>query len=65
MLAVLILYVCLDGNCKTVTPPALQPETLVSCSILGQVHALEWLNDHPKYILQGWGCQIGQKERQS
>jgi len=35
----------------------------MSCAMEGQLIALQWLDDHPKWTLRGWRCRSGRPER--
>lgn len=64
MLATLVLHICLAASptiCRDETPPALAPINFVACEIKGEEAAQEWLGDHPKWALKGWGCQVGKR----
>jgi hypothetical protein len=62
MTALLVLIVCIGTDCRDIAPP-LDPVPLTVCLIKGEEAAQPWLNDHPKYSLRGWRCQVGQRER--
>jgi hypothetical protein len=48
--------------CREERPPidAVSP---MACIIQGQQVAAEWLEEHPKWQLSGWRCQLGRRER--
>ncbi len=62
MMATLILVVCLGGgDCRD---ERLSPQVAaMDCAIFGQVLAQDWLNDHPKYRLAQYRCEIGDRGR--
>ena len=65
MIATIILVVCLTGapdHCED-RDPLLPPVGLTECAVLGQQMARDWLEDHPKYALKGWRCQMGERGR--
>lgn len=57
MIATLILVVCLNGACRDERMPV--DVTFGQCAVLGQQIAHDWLEEHPKYTLGGWKCQVG------
>jgi len=61
----LILIVCLAGApdvCREEQPPV-DVASVMSCAMEGQLIALQWLDDHPKWTLRGWRCRSGRPER--
>lgn len=53
----LILVVCLAAapdTCRDVDP--MVQMTPVACQTMGQMAALAWLDEHPKWRLRGWRC---------
>lgn len=57
----LVLVVCLSATpsiCREEQPPmdAVSP---MSCAVQGQLIAVEWLEDHPKWQLAAWRCEVG------
>ena len=61
----LILLVCLAASpeiCHEERPPV-QVVSSSSCIMEGQLIAAEWLEEHPKWMLRGWQCQSGSREK--
>jgi len=61
----LILLVCLAASpetCREERPPV-EVETGLSCLMQGQLIAVEWLEEHPKWTLRGWQCKLGVPEK--
>lgn len=61
----LILIVCLAATpdvCRE-EQPAVDIARAMSCAMEGQLIALQWLDDHPKWTLRGWRCRSGGPER--
>jgi hypothetical protein len=61
----LILVVCLSATpdiCRE-EPSRVEITTPMVCLIQGQQIAAEWIEEHPKWRLQGWRCQFGQQRR--
>ncbi|HWI25722.1 MAG TPA: hypothetical protein VN668_02050 [Stellaceae bacterium] len=61
----LVLIVCLSGSpstCHEETPPidAINP---MACMVQGQQIAAQWLEDHPKWRLDGWRCKFGPRQQ--
>lgn len=54
----IVLTVCLitaPGICHDESPP-IAVISGIQCMMQGQQIAAEWLEDHPKWMLQGWRC---------
>lgn len=67
MLVEIILVVCLlasPDRCEEQRPP-IDRLSLVGCLSDGQLIAIEWLNEHPKWRLAGWRCRIGPRVTES
>jgi hypothetical protein len=67
MITTLILVVCLSGtpnNCHEERPP-IDVASPMACMIQGQQMAAQWLEEHPKWRLNGWRCQFGPPEKQT
>lgn len=65
MTATLLLTVCLNLTiCQEVSPPLGEG---TSCDgIGGQIAALLWLAEHPKWnLIPGWRCRYGVPERKA
>jgi hypothetical protein len=63
----LILIVCLSGTpdvCREEQPP-IEVSNAMSCFVQGQQIAAEWLEEHPKWRLEGWRCRLGPREKQA
>ena len=63
----LILVVCLSGTpavCHEEQPP-IEATSAMSCLVRGQEIAAEWLEEHPKWHLEGWRCRFGPREKQA
>ncbi len=63
----LILVVCLSGTpgvCHEEQPP-IDVTSAMSCLVQGQQLAAEWLEEHPKWRLEGWRCRLGPREKQA
>ncbi len=61
-----ILVVCLSHlgtSCKEVEPSLAEPIGLAGCMVLGPRIGMEWMEQHPKWELKGWKCQIGRRNR--
>jgi hypothetical protein len=61
----LILLVCLaasPGVCQEERPP-MDAVSSTACMMQGQLIAVEWLEEHPKWMLKGWQCRSGPPER--
>jgi hypothetical protein len=61
-----ILTFCLatayaDGNpaCLERHEVPVEMASMAACMVLNQRQAALWLEDHPKYVLRSWKCQIG------
>ncbi len=57
----LVLVVCLSAApniCREEEPPVTVVSPM-SCVMQGQLLALEWLEDHPKWRLASWRCEAG------
>jgi hypothetical protein len=60
----LILIVCLAVSpdiCREEQPPV-DVAGAMSCVTEGQLIALQWLDEHPKWTLRGWRCRFGKPE---
>src|SRR5260221_8059859 len=60
----LILIVCLAATpdvCREEQPPV-DVASAMSCAMDGQLIALQWLDDHPKWTLRGWRGRSGRPE---
>ncbi len=61
----LILVVCLSATpdvCRE-ERPLVEITTPMVCLVQGQQVAAEWIEEHPKWRLQGWRCQFGQRQK--
>lgn len=58
-MTVLVLVLCFQsapGSCTEQRPFA--NLSLHSCLMRGEQYALEWLAEHPKWMLSRWRCEI-------
>ncbi|MDE8343386.1 MAG: hypothetical protein POG24_06170 [Acidocella sp.] len=58
---VLVLTYCLAGNAKQCHDKRLGMEgfqTPAACVSSAQQRAIEYLRDHPQYVLKRWRCEI-------
>ena len=61
----LILIVCLSGMpeiCRA-EEPVVVLDNPMECFIQGQRIAAEWTEEHPKWRLAEWRCQLGPREK--
>ena len=64
MMISLILIVCLAVSpdiCREEQRPV-DIGSAISCVTAGQLIALQWLDEHPKWMLRGWRCRLGKPE---
>jgi hypothetical protein len=62
----LVLIVCLSTTpdvCREERPP-IDVASPMACMVQGQQIAAEWVEEHPKWRLNGWRCQFGPREKQ-
>jgi len=61
----LILVVCLSGTSDVCHEerPLVDLASPMSCLIEGQQIAAEWIEEHPKWRVQGWRCQMGARQK--
>jgi hypothetical protein len=62
---ILVLLVCLAASpkiCREERPPV-EVASSLSCITEGQLIAVEWLEEHPKWMLRGWQCKSGRPEK--
>jgi hypothetical protein len=69
MLVTLSIVFCLPGDpthCKKVFPEPSETADLglANCGIRGQQFAAQWLETHPKWMLDRVRCTIGNEARQ-
>ena len=63
----LVLVVCLSlspTSCHEETPPV-DVASPMACLVQGQQIAAEWVEEHPKWRINGWRCKIGPREKQT
>jgi hypothetical protein len=63
----LVLIVCLSSTpnvCHEERPP-IDVASPMACLMQGQIIAAEWVDEHPKWQLNGWRCQVGPREKQA
>ena len=61
----LVLIVCLSASpeiCREERPP-IDGVNAMGCMVQGQRIAAQWVEEHPKWRLAGWRCQVGPSER--
>jgi hypothetical protein len=61
----LVLIVCLAGApevCREERPPLEAPGTM-ACIVEGQRVAAQWLEEHPKWRMRAWRCEIGPRRQ--
>ena len=64
---VLVLVYCLSANTKDCVEKRLPAEnfgTPAECTMGAQMRAQEYLNEHPKYMLKSWRCEVGVPEQE-
>jgi hypothetical protein len=57
----LVLVVCLSttpDSCRE-ERPIVDVSSPMSCMLQGQQYAIEWLEEHPKWHLSQWRCEVG------
>jgi hypothetical protein len=57
----LVLVVCLSttpDSCRE-ERPIVDVSSPMSCMLQGQHYAIEWLEEHPKWHLSQWRCEVG------
>jgi hypothetical protein len=62
----LVLIVCLSTTpdvCREERPP-IDAGSPLACMVRGQQIAAEWVEEHPKWHVTGWRCQVGPREKQ-
>ncbi len=62
----LVLIVCLSTTpnvCHEERPPV-DVASPMACMVRGEQIAAEWVDEHPKWTLTGWKCQVGPREKQ-
>jgi hypothetical protein len=60
----LIVIVCLAATpdiCREEQPPG-YVASATSCAAEGQLIALQWVENHPKWTLRRWRCRSGRPE---
>ena len=60
MPAYLVLTFCFAAQCQTVYPPDPVPSG-VGCMVEAEQQAAQWVEEHPRYILDHFRCVIGHK----
>lgn len=63
----LVLVVCLSvtpQTCHEEHPPV-EVASPMQCLIQGQQIAAQWVEEHPKWRVDGWRCHIGPREKQT
>ena len=63
MTVTLILVVCLLSQpdvCREERGQMVEGD-ITGCAVLGQQIAAQWTEDHPKYRVIGFKCQVGKK----
>lgn len=61
----LVLVVCLSATpdvCREERPP-IDAVSAMYCMVQGQQIAAEWLEEHPKWRLIAWRCQLGPSDK--
>jgi hypothetical protein len=41
--------------------PTFEELSRISCMVQGQQYAQDWLNEHPKWMLARWRCEMGRR----
>ena len=62
----LILVVCIaatPSDCHEERPPV--DVAGVTCMVRGELIAVEWLQEHPKWVLSGWRCKFGNSDKET
>lgn len=63
----IVLIVCLSmtpSTCHEERPPV-DVASPMQCLVQGEQIAAEWVEEHPKWRLDGWRCQFGPREKQT